>query len=823
MTTCYLADPTDTTVRLFDFADPSGANNPGTVQTRLVGLDAGAYPPELGLFAPDTGDGSFRTRRRAPSTDMTIQLRTTAADQDTHRKAINRLFSLLEVPRVVVYQGDGMAEAVHIATLGASNVEQLLRGGQSNWDLIVRQFEDVQMDLVVARQPIILLASELSSDANRLTNPFMMYDQDGLNGARTGTAAGWVFRITSGVPDTTGIAAQSTGGQADGQSFTITAGTTKDFTQDVVSGVSPEDVFAGQFVFEADSGITASVAIQYLTGGGNLLGTETVSAPAVGNGKEQRLTVVSAPAPATSAQVRIKLRIANTSGATKTVVLRRAQIEKAATASRFRASTETVPNDPASTRGRNLLFWNDGEASVPVKTVVTVHAESAVQASIVGKRSQFGVTGLRRIGDLQETRYVQAEASERGWTVVLGADTTTAGPDADASGTGANFVRTTHATAPAASLRRFRATRTTGLDSLRGRFKVYGRFRPSTTPKQYAVRLKWSPSLADPALNVEPEVLLDTYSRTGDAATPTITQGFVEVELGSFELPLDPSVELAGIALEVWSRVVLPDPPTASNLDLDHLWLVPADAAGNEDSVGMLFIGGSSTDRIVGKALTSPPLRLTAPGVADPAWISGANQGNAKRLNYDFEAAGYGPNIGTAFGVGRHRATFTLTDKLTGTREVKVRVTNVTDDDETIVNSYAGKVPSTVVLEWHGVAGKSYQPMIGITNYGAAQPGNAGFLDVQAIRYEFIPSLGASESFRSDPGERYVAERLDGASALVGSANASGELPFFADRGLNFMSFRQDDIPLNYYIDRQNLKARTAAVSFVYRPGWYEL
>lgn len=458
-TTLYIADRSDTSVRLFDLANPSGSNNPAAVQTRLVGVDAGSFTPEMGLFAPDTGDGSFRTRRRSPSVDMTVQLRTTATSQDAHRQALNRLFGLLEIPRVLVYQGEGMAEAVHIHTLG-SNIEQLLRGGQQNWDLVVRQYQDVQLDLVIQRQPIILLATELSSDTNKLTNAMLMYDQSGTDGAVDGRPDSWIWRTILGVTDATPISAESTGDTNDGYGFTMAATSVRDLTQDVLSGVAPGDVWSGQFVFVAGVDITAKVAIQFLNSGA-LVGAEIVSAPLLGNGSEQRLTVTSA-APATfSNQVRVKVRIENTNAAARTCILRRVQLEEAAAASRFRSGTETIPNDPALSRGRNYHFWNDGEASVPVKTVATMDTGATVQASLVGKRSQHGVIGLRRMGDLQETRYIQTELDQRGWDVTHYLDTAAAVAVADASGaTANNYITVSHATNWYVSARRFRATRT---------------------------------------------------------------------------------------------------------------------------------------------------------------------------------------------------------------------------------------------------------------------------------------------------------------------------------------------------------------------------
>lgn len=824
--TCYLAERTDPTVRLFDFADPTGVNNLGTVKTRLVGIDAGSYQPELGLFAPDTGDGSFRTKRRAPSVDMVIQLRTTATSQDNHRKAMNRLFSLMEVPRVIVYQGEGMAEAVHIFTLGMT-VEQLLRGGQDNWDLIVRQFEDVGMDLVITRQPIILLATELDSAVNGLANATMIVDQDGADGAQTGRPDGWSWRTTAGVLDATPISAEATGGNFDGYTFGITgAATTRDLTQD--DPASAGQTWAAQFTVGGSLANLSYNAVVFFLNGAAIIGTTvgtTVTPGAMFVGQEVLVSVGGAVAPVGTTNVRIGLRVTSATGPLKTTIFRRAQLEQASNPSRFRVGDAVVSNNPATTGGRNSYFWNDGEASVPVKTLMKVNAGGApaVQMAMVGKRSQMGVTGLRALGDLQATRYVQTEVSQRGWTVTYGTDTTNpgGGVDADASGaTNANFIRTTHATSPATSQRRFRATRTTILTSLRGRYKVFGRFRPPTTPRQFGVQLKWSPSTVDPAINVEPEQVVDTYSRTGDGASPTITQGWVEVELGSIELPLDQTVQLGGIALEVWTRVILPDPPTAATLDFDLLWLVPADAAGNEDAIGQTFISGSSSAREIGKTLTSPPFRVNPP---DPIWVAGQVQGNVRRLRGALQAAGLGPNAGIVYGAGRHRVTFFVNDLLKNARSVKVRVSNVTGNAEVHANTYTGKVPSTVVLEWTGAGGVGYQPMIGLMTYGSGTPGNAGYLDILSIVYEYIPSAVAGETFRSDPGDRYIAERLDSSLNLLSVLDASGELPFFADRGLNFMSFRMDDVPLSYYLDRQNRIVRDFTVSFVYRPGFYEL
>lgn len=850
--TCYLAADMNTlTTKLADLADVAGTFNLGGVKTKLRGIDAGSFSPEMGLFAPDTGDGSFRTRRRNPSVGMTLQLRTQATSQDNHRLFLDYLFSLLEYPRVLVYKGEGMVGNKYIKTLGATSVDQLLRGGQDNYDQVVRLFQDADLLLTLERQPIIL-TDELLSSLNPLTNALLFYDQDGTNGATTGRPDGWTWRTTAGVADAVPISAESCGGQTDGYLFTLAAGATRDLTQDQVAGAAVGDVFAGQFVFEAAAGITATAGIQFLTAvAGALVGAASLGAAVVGNGAEQRPTVVSAAAGATTAAARALLRVTNTSGGALTVKLRRAMIEESASVSRFRAGNETVPNDLATTRGRMLGFWNDGQAPVPVVVASAMDAGSNVSQMILGKRGNNGVQGARSLGDLNVARYVQAENTERGWTVTLGTDTTqpVAADDADASGdgggAGTNYITITHASQPATSKQRLRVTRTTLLDCLRGRMNVYGRFRMPATARQFAVRLKWSPSLTVPTLNSEEEVLLDSVTQTtafvGGGGSVAVTSGFIDLFVGSFELPVDSSIALAGLTLEIWSRCTKPDQDAggadatiaAADLQLDHLWLVPSDVS-LEDGIGAVFIQGSGPEKVIGKTLQTPPATTTqAP--ADPAWVAGAKPSGASsvlRLNDDHEACGWGPNAGTLLGTGRHRFTFniakdTLSNGGAGTRNVLVRVldTFLAGNPRVVGcdNRYSKKLPSTIVLEFDGIAAHTYQAQVCIENYGSAMAGNSGVLDVASIQYESVPFLASTEKFRSDPGDRFVAEKVDTTDSILTTARASGELPFFADRGMSVLSIRHDEIPLQNYLDRQNKKARVPTVTFRYRPGFYEL
>ena len=810
-TTCYLADQADTTIKLWDFVDSAGTFNPGSVKSRLVGIDAGSYTPDMGLFDPDTGDGSLRTKRRAPSVAMTLQLRTSATNQDNHRIGVGRLFSLLEVPRILVYKGDGMAETRYVYLLGSS-VDQLLTGGQANWDLIVRQFEDVQMDLSLVRQPIIL-GDPIASGANVLSNAALLYDQDGANGTTTGRPDAYTWRTTAGAVDATGISAETCSGQTDGYAFTLGAGLTKDLTQD--AGVATiGDVWSAQFVFLAATAasITATAVIQFLNGAA-LVGTETLGASLTGTGVERGLTVTSAAAPATTTTVRIKLRLANGSGAGQAITLRRAQLEKAAAASRFRVGSESVPNDPAVSRGRVAAFWNDGDARAPVQVTTTADAGATIGALVTGKRGNGGVAGLRFLGDYANvTKYLQAETSERGWTVTYGANTSNpgGGPDADASGTTLNnLARITHATAPTVSVRRIRATRTTNLDSLRGAMRVIARVRPAVSD-QYFLRLKWSASTADPASNSETEVLLDTQAR---GAAPPVN-GFVELDLGTIYLPTSGNATLGGVAIEIWTRSGLIN----SNLDVDQIWFVPAET-DYDDSNGTVYIQGSSTEKVVGKNLTTPPFRVNPP---DPIWIAAGTFQSNMRLNAVNKACGWGPLVGTALGLGRHRFTFQLVDNILGSHTVRIRVANVTANipvpgADTIYTVASKKLPTRHVLEFDGAAATNYQAEIGITAYGTS-----GQIDVQSITYDFLATVSVGQKMRSNP-DTYTTQRLDASGNLLDQLQAAGELPILADPGLTIMAIRHDEIPLQLYNERQNKKARSPVIDTLYRPGFYQL
>jgi hypothetical protein len=448
---------------------------------------------------------------------------------------------------------------------------------------------------------------------------------------------------------------------------------------------------------------------------------------------------------------------------------------------------------------------------------------STVQQILIAKRGNGGLTGLRRLGDyINETKYAQAESgTERGWTATLYSDTTqvAGADDPDCSGDGtptagsSNHVQCTHATNPNISARRERWTRTTKLDSLRGRFDVWLRCKPADSRKYY-LRGKWGPSTSDPAPNVMDEVLLDTTA----LGTPPAF-GYVEVKLGTIALPTDPAVLLGGLAIEVWSRIG--DGATAKNLDWDLIWLTPADPQACEDSVSTVFVDAFATEQVIGKNLTTASAAITG----DPAWAAGAASNNVMRLNANHESCGWGANAGLVLGTGRHRFTFKMASTLKGSYTVWVRVANITDNSEaptgagtSLRRAYTSAVPGQVVIEFDGVAAKAYQPAVAIQSYGSS-----GQLDVKEIDYDFIPSLASGEQFRAD-GMRYALEKLDSSGNILVYAQGTGEVPFIADPGLNVLAVRSDEVPLQGFLERQNKITRAPTITpLSYRPGYYQL
>jgi hypothetical protein len=453
----------------------------------------------------------------------------------------------------------------------------------------------------------------------------------------------------------------------------------------------------------------------------------------------------------------------------------------------------TVPNDPAtSTKVRVFPVTGvTGDLPTPARIRTQMDAGSpAVERVFHAWRPRNTRPSSYFADYLSDTGYLNLDATGRGWTIALGTGTTSV---ADAAGSGGNVARVQTTANDSVSIRRVRATRTTKLDSIRGPWDVWCRLRcPSVST--HLLTLGWGPSTADPVPFLNTPFTLDL---TGAVSF------FMDKRIGRIYIPDDPAVVLGGLALELWTQRTAGS--GTINLDTDFLWLTPADHNGTT-------LAPASAESILGSLLTTPSGTITG----DPSLVAGSVVGSMLRLDANNESGGWGPTAGTVYGTGRHYFDFTVTIGGAPNLTVACEVVNKTDNTTTAVHSATYLAPETFTrrLAFDGVAAKNYIPRVRINGY------TSGRADVASMAHTIIPSLGTSESVRTDP-TRLAVDRLDSSANLAGYLGLEGELPALLEPGDNHIMVRVDELgPQAMPEHLQNTLARTPTVSVIYSPRY---
>jgi hypothetical protein len=218
-------------------------------------------------------------------------------------------------------------------------------------------------------------------------------------------------------------------------------------------------------------------------------------------------------------------------------------------------SSVTVSTDPAA--GSNGCFVD----VTGVKGDVEAPALISFPGSAVGIGVQT-LTAVRRRGTPANTPFfLQAEA------MTQGTNTTVQANDANFSGSGSNYSRCTFTTASDQVRLSTTTLGTSGVD-LRGRYRVFLRYRKNTSSDGVNIRLLWGDSLS--------MVENDSY------ATPSSTS-FRAADLGEISLPFgfDPIYAADGTELSVFNAVNIEVRAARTSgsgtVDFDVLVFVPAD------------------------------------------------------------------------------------------------------------------------------------------------------------------------------------------------------------------------------------------------------
>ena len=157
-------------------------------------------------------------------------------------------------------------------------------------------------------------------------------------------------------------------------------------------------------------------------------------------------------------------------------------------------------------------------------------------------------------------------------TGTLGTDTTVQANDANMSGAGSNFVRTTFATASLTTRLTVTVPNGSNPAELRGRFRVLLKMRTSATGSNYSARYIQNPSGANSTNG--PIITWDSAS---------IVAGVID--LGIVEFPGPGAVPAAGLGYSGLAAAYAPQSLAiqvarnsgAVNLDMDYVYLLPAD------------------------------------------------------------------------------------------------------------------------------------------------------------------------------------------------------------------------------------------------------
>jgi hypothetical protein len=755
-----IIDPDAGEVVLWSFNDPEGTTNPGGVRTRLGPVRFGVNT-DVELFEPSGSPGGSVVRHRDALWEDQVVFYPGAPDPDALSAGLGELSRLLATGGVMLYRPREASPSRYIDYLPSPRFAHLR--GQHVWDL---SGDPEGLPVSFFQQPGFRLAA-LEPSEQKLLNGIGIHDSN-LDGQPDNWTAGAVRTAGAMVATEESNEATASG-----------AGVVEH--QDVTTGFAVGESWTAQAEMRR---VSADVDVRIVARDATSELGSADSADWSGAAYKELAATLVVPSGTTILRIELRARAAGV------IRWRRAMLRKGDARADFRVAEDSVPNEPSSSKGRLLYVFNPGAAPAP--GVVTVKADTGarLRAILLAKRWNGGLVGGNRLADLEETKFLQAEATARGWTIALSADTT---PVADAAGSGGNVAETAFTSNPTVMAKRIRATRTTKLDSLRGEWDVYLRGTPkapAVNGDDFILQLRWGASLANPPPESNDEVTI-TVPDYGLSA-------YVDIPLGRIVIPDD--ITLAGLALEVWARRI-----GAGSFRSDLLSFGPVDA---EPFVSRLYIPGGAPESWLGKDLVTP---------TDPAGLSaGAVSGTTLVLDADNEAGGTPPTAGLAWPVGRHQVWFEYDIKGGSVgSQATGRVRNITDANDagtgitpTVINGTQSRRDS---VTFDSAAGKSYQPQI------VADVDSGGKITVKKLTHEFIAYLAANEQARTDP-TRLVVEKVDSTGALLQDMAAEGGVPIWCPPGLSAFALLPEDVPPAGSVASESVLGRAPTVAVKLTP-----
>lgn len=782
-----MADPTFQIVDhsntvLFDLNDPTGATNRRSLKTWLGGdANFGEIAPELSI-EPRKGreSGSMLLTRRNPHTTGQWNQRVQAASYDDLVTGVGEMLRLLAEPPQgarLLWKPAGAVENRYLDYLTAAPIPSLLRGQDFALGQVMSLLADEPgLPISVLLQPYSY-GDRLDPAVNVLTNSTLL--------ATTGTRPdGWAWNTT------TSITAESVVAADEAFRFTIATNTTRGLRQEAaLASAAPGQIWSGSFYARlaptsANASARMRVALDYMDSGSAVLSGENGSTIALTT-RWQRFTFTGTATPASTDHVRLTMQLLNSDSNANDVELRYAQLEKASVSSRYRTSVATVSNDPAGLFGKVIPVFCEGDLGTPARLDYKAGPSAATMQIVLAKVGNDGEVGGRSLVDyLNASKFLQCE------TGTAGTDTATGTSVAASPQTGNTHMVTTFNTVESMA-KRVRMQKTTQLDSLRGTFDVYCRFKVELNAK-VRLQLRWGPSLASPVANSEDPITVDT--------TAASVAGYISRKLGRVTMPSDPDDALAGMTFELWASRLA----GAGSLRMDYISFIPVD----DSQIGRISTAGYQ-ENWKGNELITP----TSPGASTGGTVSGANL----KLDTTNETGGTPPNAGLPLDVGHHRVTFKY--KTQGNPAYIERIRDITANSSPfdIESQWLGNKTIEETIEFDSVAGHSYQFQIVFTGDNGDPD---SLITVLSIVHEFVPYLTSGQHAVSD-AEQGTVQLFDSSGFLVQDLDVQDTVPLWLTPGLNVIYVDVIDIPFDAAMnDGASVITRTPDVKVLHTPRW---
>jgi hypothetical protein len=800
-------DPNDV---VFDFDDDTGLENPLGIKTFLTDIDLGEVDRPIDLVKAKGAVLSTRAISDPQPRIVTIGLVVDAPNRTmaTLASGLDQLFSYLmaesAADRLLAWNdGSGVR---FFEPIGLEKASPSLQS--SNSEPNVAFGTDPNLVLEIKCQPYIV-SSQLDSDVNVVVNSTL-----GVEGTTANRPDSWDW------DSLTGLSAESIDETEDAYTITFATTGTRNLQQTTPAGTatSGNTYTDSIYVKAAASGIVqAQMVIRFCDSGGTPLGTETVGSLTSIGPVWTRLSVAAA-APASTSRILVTLRFANTASTSCQVWIRDAQAEHAASASPFRCGYHVINADASVPYGSMFPLVVLGSGPTPVTFDVEAEASpgnAKLTSIVMGARWNEGVDGTNEILDYQnESHWVPAGTTEAGWNVTtenLGGG----GTNSDSDAFSANGLTLSIGDGNVdVKLRRWRAVRTTNLDSLRGEWTVYGRFDARESDAEWSMQLRYGSANIDPVPYTNDAGTI-TVENQSDSIDTTLTP-YDYVNLGTMKIP--DSGPIGAVRVELWIKRADNATIGTANLRFGGLLIVPRTPSS---TISLPGVGKTQwTDAELD--LTTPKLAADGSGNFDTGTRL---DGGAIRLDRNGQAMGVKPSTGQAYGTGRVRVAFSvkalgfsgaLGEIIGGISGMVIRVVRISGGSGQAIMVRRGvNNPKTYSIEFDANAGELYIPQA--LHKGA----NGERFTIDEIDQRFVPYVDGSLLDRvvSDP-ERLEVTKRDSSLNVQVLCDVEGQTPFILEPGRYVIVVMPGELKQPGHDGDNSPLNRTYKVRTRYSPRW---